>query len=93
MSKPKFTMTKDVQVGIYENCAIIARVYADKIIVTLPYVKWIGNTGGYMERKESIRDEKTIKSVMTELEDDCEETAWGIIGRAIDDEHLSHSGA
>ena len=29
------TITFDCKVGIYDNCAYVARVYADKIIVTV----------------------------------------------------------
>lgn len=48
------TITKGVKVGIYENCEYVARIYPDRIVLTSPYVRWVGNTGGYAERKERI---------------------------------------
>ena len=90
--KATYTITKDVQVGIYERCDYIARVYKDKIIVVTPYVKWVGNTGGYAERKEAIRDQKAIDAVLADLADDCEASAWAKIGRALGDEYLANDG-
>lgn len=87
MTKPEYTISKDVQVGIYDS-AYVARIYKDKIIVISPYVKWVGNTGGYAESKQSIRDQEIIDLIIKELDDDCEEPAWGIIGRAIGDDWL-----
>ena len=87
--KATYTITKSVQVGIYENCEYIARVYADKIIVVSPYVKWVGNTGGYAERKVAIRDVKVVNAVLADLSDDREDSAWAKIGRYLDDAYLS----
>ena len=87
--KATYTITRDITVGIYENCEYIARVYADKIIVVSPYVKWVGNSGGYAERKEAIRDPVVIAKVLADLADDCEDSAWAKIGRALGDEYLS----
>jgi hypothetical protein len=89
--KATYTITKNVQVGIYENCDYTARIYKDKIIVVSPYVKWVGNTGGYAERKEAIRNQKVIDSVLADLADDCEDSAWAKIGRALDDEYLANA--
>ena len=85
------TITFDCKVGIYDNCAYIARVYADKIIVTVPCIRWIGNTGGYAESKVAIRDVATVTAVASDLADDCEASAWGKIGRAIGDPMLAHA--
>jgi hypothetical protein len=82
-------ITKDVQVGIYENCEYVARVYADKIILVSPYVKWVGNTGGYAESKVALRDPKLVADVRTDLADDAEDSAWGKIGRYVQDGYLS----
>lgn len=87
MANPKYTITKDVQVGIY-NSEYVARIYKDKIIVVSPYVKWVGNTGGYAESKQSIRDQKVIDKILAEMTDDCEDTAWCLIGGSIDDRYL-----
>ncbi len=92
MSKPLFTICKDVSVGIYDNCEYIARIYKNKIIVVSPYVKWVGNTGGYAEAKNAIREPKIIEGVLQDLTDDCEDSAWGKIGSALDDDYLAQSG-
>jgi hypothetical protein len=42
--------TIDCTVGIYNTQATV-RVYADKTIVTAPYVKWASNTGTLSFRK------------------------------------------
>jgi len=91
MAKPIHTITKDISVGIYDNCQYVARVYADKIIVVSPTVKWIGNTGGYHEIKESIRDQARVDAVLAELADDCEDSAWQKIGFGLGDEYLQNS--
>jgi hypothetical protein len=85
---PKHTLTKEVQVGIYENCEYVARVYADKIILVTPYVQWIGNSGGYAERKEAIRNQEVVSRVLADIADDAEDSAWDKIGRAVGDDHL-----
>lgn len=89
MSKPLFTICKDVSVGIYNNCEYIARAYKDKIIVVSPYVKWVGNTGGYAEAKNAIRDPKIIEAVLQDITDDCEDSAWEKIGAALGDNYLA----
>lgn len=86
--KPMHKMIKDVQVGIYDS-EYVARIYKDKIILTIPYVKWEGNTGGYAESKESIRDPKIVNRVLSELNDDCEDSAWEIIGNYLQDPYLA----
>lgn len=91
MANPKFTISQDCKVGIYDNCAYTARVYSDKIIVVSPYVKWIGSTGGYAERKVAIRTPATVAAVLADIADDCADSAWGKIGRALNDEYLSNS--
>lgn len=90
--KPLYTITKDVSVGIWNNEEYVARIYKDKIIVVSPYVRWINNSGNLDYRKESIRDQKTVDRIIQELSDDCEDTAWEIIGNYLDDTYLSASG-
>jgi hypothetical protein len=85
---PKHTITKDVKVGIYDNCEYVARVYTDKIIVVSPYVKWVGNTGGYAEKKEAIRDQRVVDIVLADLADDAEDSAWAHIGEHLGDGYL-----
>lgn len=86
------TITKACKVGIYDNCEYIARIYADRIVVTSPYIKWVGNTGGYAERKERITDPATLATVRADLADDAEDSAWGAIGRALGDDWLAQAG-
>ena len=90
MNKPKYTITKEVTVGIYENCKYIARIYTDKIIVIIPYIKWVNNTGGYDERKEAIHDQKIIDAVLADLSDECDDSAWHKIGIYLNDSWLEH---
>ena len=89
MAKPKHIITKDAKVGIYENCRYVARVYADKIILVSPYVKWTGNTGGYAEYKVAIRDQAVVARVILDIDDDATDSAWAQIGRAVGDYYLA----
>lgn len=36
-----------INVGIYDNCTWMIRLYEDRAIVRMPGVKWEGNSGGY----------------------------------------------
>jgi len=81
-------ITKAVQVGIYENSSYVATVYANKIILTIPYVKWVGNSGNYAERKVALRDHELITKVIADLADGAEDSAWSKIGRAVQDDRL-----
>lgn len=87
MARPICKITKDVVVGIYDS-EYSANIYADKIIVTTPYIKWIDNSGSLDTKKNAIRDKKIIDKVIAVLNDDCEDSAWDIIGRELYDEHL-----
>ncbi len=87
--RPIHTLRYGCKVGIYDS-AYVARIYSDKIIVVSPYVKWVGNTGGYAESKQSIRDQRIVDRVIQELADDCETSAWNIIGGALDNEYLQN---
>lgn len=89
---PQYMLRRSVKVGIYDGEYVI-RVYADLITVVIPYVRWVGNTGGYAESRESIRDEATIRAVLQEMRDDCEDSALGIIGRQLQDPYLSTQGS
>ena len=88
MANPKFTITQNVSVGIYDNCEYVARIYADKIVFLSPYIKWIGNTGGYLERKEAIRVPAVVTAILADMADNCENSAWAKIGRALGDDYL-----
>lgn len=80
--KPQYTITKEIQVGIYES-EQVARVYPDKIIVVWPTVKWVGNSGGYHEEKHAIRNQSIVDAVRQDLADECEDSAWEKITRHI----------
>lgn len=82
------TIRKPVQVGIYDNCEYIAQIYADKIIVKTPYVRWSGNTGALADATNTIRDAKVVDAVRLALADDCEDDAWEKIGDALGDPYL-----
>jgi hypothetical protein len=84
------TIYANTQVGIYDNCQYIARIYRDKIIVTSPTVRWVGNTGGYHETKEAIRDQAVVDAVAADYADDCIESAWHKIGRVLDNDFLAN---
>jgi len=81
-------ITKAVKVGIYENSSYVATVYANKIILTIPYVRWIGNSGNYAERKVALRDHELITKVIADLADGAEDSAWVKIGRAVQDDRI-----
>lgn len=72
------TITRDVDVGIYENCTATARIYEDRTVATLPEVKWHGNTGGYHDGKYRITC-KAHEQIVACMADECEDSAWRII--------------
>ena len=81
----------DVAVELYDRCRYVARIYTDRIIVTTPYVKWVGNTGVYAEKKEAIRDRETIAAVLADLSDDAEKSAWRRIAVSLHDHWLARN--
>lgn len=81
MTKLLNTITRDTQVGIYDNCQDIVRVYEDRTIARLAGVKWIGNTGGYHEYKYRI-DGALHDKIVAAAADDCEETVFALVARA-----------
>lgn len=89
--KREYTLRKDAKVGIYDNCEYVARLYKDRIVLTIPYVKWEGSTGGYAERKERITDLKTVREATQAAAYRQDERAWSIIGNYIQDAYLAQS--
>ena len=89
MARPKHTITKNVKVGIYDNCACVARIYSDKIILVAPYVRWIDNTGVLWDSKVAIRDHAVVNRVLLDIADDATDAAWAKIGRAVGDYYLA----
>ena len=81
--KPKYTITRAIHVGLWDS-EYVARVYADKIIIVAPYVKWVGNSGSYAEEKLAIRDKRVVDRVLLDLADDAEDSALEIITREIE---------
>ena len=76
MSKLLHEITRESDVGIWNNQTSTARIYNDKIIIGQPYVKWTGNSGNLAFQKVAIRNQKVIDSVLADLANDCEDCAW-----------------
>lgn len=91
MATPLYTCVKDAKVGIYDNCAYVARIYRDKIIVRSPYIKWVGNSGGLDYRREVIRNQKVIDRALADMADGCEDSALAVIGQYLLDDYLACS--
>lgn len=47
------TWTDSVKVGIYDSEWTV-KLYADRAVLRAPYVKWVGNSGGYAEATHRI---------------------------------------
>jgi len=75
MSKLITTLTRDVQVGIYDNCKDVVRVYEDRTIAHLSGVRWVGNTGGYHVYKRRI-DGAAHARILAAAKDEADETVW-----------------
>jgi hypothetical protein len=67
-----------LQVGIYDNCTQTIRLYEDRVCIKEPYVKWIGNTGGYAEAHYRVTDPGTVEDLtalaQAELDDSADYT-------------------
>ena len=67
-----------LQVGIYENCNQVIRLYEDRVCIRSPYVKWIGNTGGYAEAHYRVTDPRVVQELkelaQAEIDDDADYT-------------------
>jgi hypothetical protein len=72
------TIRRPTSVGIYDNCAHVARIYADRTVATIAGVQWVGNTGGYHESKYRITG-SAHAAIVAAMSDDAQETAWNII--------------
>lgn len=83
MSKLLHTITRESDVGIWAEKPSTARIYNDKIIVGQPYVKWLGLTGSLDFRKVAIRNQIVVDSVLADMADDSEDSAWDQIRQAI----------
>ncbi len=79
MGKPIKKIEKSIQVGIWGDCDCIARIYADKIIITEPIVRWRNNTGSLSTKKWAIRSPKLIALILQDTNDDCIDEAWSRI--------------
>ena len=76
MSKLLHEITRESDVGIWESQTSTARIYADKIIVGQPYVKWIDNSGTLDFRKTAIRNQKVVDSVVADMANGSSDDAW-----------------
>ena len=90
MIKPLYTIDRPANVGIWENQEYLARIYADKIIVISPYVKWANNTGTLDYRKNAIRDQKIVDLILQDLADECEDDAWAKIDHVLSNYTLNN---
>ena len=52
--KAKYTITRQVNIGIWDNVEEIARIYEDKTIARLATVKWSNNSGTLSEKVDRI---------------------------------------
>ena len=91
MATPKYTIEQDVSVGIWNNEQYVARIYSDKIIVEMPYVRWLNNSGSLAIAKNAIRRDACIKAIIQAMDDDCEDEAWQLIGAELDNPYLANA--
>lgn len=61
--KPIAKITKSCSVGIWDNEQYVARIYADKITVQHPCVRWVDNTGSLCFKRHTIRDGATVAAI------------------------------
>ena len=86
------TITLDCQVGIYERCHYVLRLYPSKIVITTPYVKWESNsTGGYAERKDRIMNPLLVAKIRVFMKNGQEHRAWAAIGEYLNDPYLRNA--
>lgn len=81
MGKLIATISRDTQVGIYDNCEDIVRVYEDRTIAHMAGVKWVGNTGGYHEYKYRI-DGRLHDKIVAAAADGADETVFSLVAEA-----------
>jgi hypothetical protein len=74
------TASRNVSVGIYDNCTNTIRCYPDRTIARLATVRWTGNTGtlDYTTIRVTGRDHEIIRAA---LADDAVNTAWAIVSQ------------
>jgi len=69
---PIRTWSQDVTVGIYDGEQVVT-LYADHAVISLPTVRWVGNTGGYHETKIRLNEQQSApyrEILAHEAEDD-----------------------
>ena len=81
MSKLLHEITRESDVGIWNNQTSTARIYNDKIIVGQPYVKWIDNSGTLAFKKTAIKNQKSVDAVVADMANGCTDDAWDNILR------------
>lgn len=72
------TITRDTNVGIWDNCMDVARIYPDRTVATIAGVRWTGNTGSLHNYKHRIVG-SAHEAILAAMQDDADETAWEII--------------
>ena len=83
MSKLLHEITRTADVGIWNNQTSTAQIYNDKIIVGQPCVKWTDNSGNLDFLKVAIRNQIVVDSVLADMADGSEDSAWDQIRYAI----------
>ena len=79
ISKPTAKETRPTSLWVemeFANKEHVARIYADKILVSSPYVRWFSQHHKIDCRKSAIRNQKVIDAVLADIADGCEDSAW-----------------
>ena len=72
------TAERNVQVGIWDNCTDVIRVYADRTVAHLNSVRWVNNSGSLHTEKTRITG-KRHADILAALNDDAPDTAWELV--------------
>jgi hypothetical protein len=74
------TASRNVSVGIYDNCTNTIRCYPDRTIARLATLRWVNNTGRlhYIRIRVTGPDHEIIRAA---LADDAVDTAWAIVSQ------------
>ena len=68
----------EIQVGIWERCDWSIRLYEDRTIVSMPYVKWVNNSGSLSYRQSRITGAahaRLIALAQQQIDDDADYSA------------------
>jgi len=65
----------ELQVGIWERCDWSVRLYPDRAVARMPFVKWVNNSGSLDESYQRITGPKhaqLLALAQAEIEDDAD---------------------